>query len=109
MKKTGISLAVVAAFIICMTWGTSWNTEDTPTNTCFTENTECTEDTDSIATLKKEKTEAKKVPHFVEALLDSPEWRNIKKIAQIGNKTYCCAYDEYKRTSIIYNNEKVVV
>ena len=109
MKKTGISLAVVAAFIICTVWSTCWNTEDTSTNTCFTESAERTEDTDCIATLKKEKTEEKKVPHFVEGLLDSPEWRNIKKIAQIGNQTYCCAYDEYKRTSIIYNNEKVVV
>ena len=109
MKKTGISLAVVAAFIICTVWSTCWNTEDTSTNTCFTESAERTEDTDSIATLKKEKTEEKKVPHFVEGLLDSPEWRNIETIAQIGNQAYYCAIDDYRRTTIIYNDKKVLV
>ena len=98
MKKVTIILSITIIIIACL-WGTmiNRNTESLPI---------LTESEHSVQTHMKDTT---KVPAFVEALLDSANWELIKTIGQANNQTYRYTYDFYNRTSLIYNDDKILL
>ena len=54
-------------------------------------------------------TASTKVPSFVEALLDSTNWVFIETFSQANNQTYRYTYDFYNRTSLIYNDDRILL
>lgn len=97
MKRINIPLAIITVIIICILWGTNHKTEESSTPM------------DSKNNEEEQIYESSKVPPFVEALLDSAEWEISRTITKVNNQTYHYAYDFHNRTSLIYNNERILV
>lgn len=97
MKKTGITIAIIVAIMICFPWGADRKTEklSTPAESK-------NEETEQVA-------DQLEIPPFVGALLDSSKWELPRTISQVNQQTYRYAHDFHNRTSIIYNDERILV